>query len=202
MMVAPTNIERIELPYKSDRGHSSLALEATQDNTIGDAVLCLQCHKCTAGCPLAREMDIKPSQIVRHVQLGQWSCLLTSKAIWLCTSCHTCASRCPAGVDLSHIQDYLRRQCIEQGILPGDHRGASASRAMLAAVADAGRMNELAVMGRFKWDTKSLFERFALGLALFVRGKLKLLRNKSRSRKHIKRLVRRFLTFSKRKRTE
>jgi hypothetical protein len=79
---------------------------------------------------------------------------------------------------------------------PGDYRGAAASKAMLYAVADSGRMNELVLMRRFKLDTKSLFERLSVGIALFVRGKLSLLKNKSKSKKYVKRLVCRFLKFS------
>ncbi|KKK90618.1 hypothetical protein LCGC14_2721200 [marine sediment metagenome] len=31
---------------------------------------CYQCGKCTAGCPVAYEMDYMPNQIIRFVQIG------------------------------------------------------------------------------------------------------------------------------------
>ncbi|MCK5552076.1 MAG: heterodisulfide reductase subunit C, partial [Deltaproteobacteria bacterium] len=35
-----------------------------------DASRCVQCGKCTAGCPIAPEMDMKPSQVLRHIQIN------------------------------------------------------------------------------------------------------------------------------------
>ncbi|MDR2106559.1 MAG: hypothetical protein LBP24_04045, partial [Coriobacteriales bacterium] len=31
---------------------------------------CYQCGKCTAGCPMAHEMDLVPRQLIRMLQLG------------------------------------------------------------------------------------------------------------------------------------
>ena len=33
--------------------------------------LCYHCHKCTAGCPVATEMDYGPDLVLRMVQLGE-----------------------------------------------------------------------------------------------------------------------------------
>ncbi len=167
-------------------------------SAVGNAPRCLQCHKCSAGCPVASKMDIKPSQIVRLVQLGEIDRLKASKAIWLCTTCHTCSDRCPAGVSLALMQDALKRECVDTHTSPADTRSLAAATAMLQSVADAGRMNELALMRRFKTQTNTLLERFSLGIALFFRGKLKLLRNKNKSRKRIRKLVYRFLNRTKR----
>ena len=175
---------------------------ATKLNLPGNAERCLQCHKCTAGCPLSNEMDFKPSQIVRLVQLNHIAPLLNVKAIWLCTSCHTCAARCPAGVDLSRIQDALRHRCRESGMVPADLRAAVASEAMLTTIANDGRMNELSLMRRYKLETQTLFERFSLGIALFFRGKLKLIKNKSRSRKQLRKLIRRIFPLLGKRLTE
>ncbi len=35
-----------------------------------DLLACNQCGKCSAGCPIASEMDILPSQVIRMAQLG------------------------------------------------------------------------------------------------------------------------------------
>lgn len=160
---------------------------------IGSAHRCLQCHKCSSGCPVVAEMELQPSQIVRLIQLGEIDRLKRSKAIWLCTSCHTCSDRCPAGVSLSHMQDALKHLCIQSDTPSADPRTVIASKALIQAVADAGRMNELSVMRRFKVRTKTFFERFSLGIALLLRGKLKLFRVKIKSRKRVRALIFRFL---------
>ena len=48
---------------------------------------CFFCQKCTTGCPVAYEMDYKPAQLLRLIQLGQKDEVLNSAAIWLCVAC-------------------------------------------------------------------------------------------------------------------
>jgi heterodisulfide reductase subunit C len=159
----------------------------------GRAVRCLQCHKCTAGCPLASKMDIQPSQIVRLIQLGKRRQLRESSAIWLCSSCHTCSDRCPAGVDLCRMQDALRRSCIDTETTPADRRSVAASSAVLQSIADTGRMNELSVVRRYKTQTNTLFDKISLGIALVFRGKLKFFKKRIRARRQVRQIIRRFV---------
>lgn len=75
---------------------------------------CYQCGKCTAGCPLAERMDLKPHQIMRLVQLGKADRTLGSDAIWQCISCQTCSSRCPKSVDCAGIVNRLHHLSLER----------------------------------------------------------------------------------------
>lgn len=75
---------------------------------------CMQCGKCTAGCPAVAEMDILPHQILRHLQLGHFDKVIQSKTIWNCASCFTCASRCPRGVDLAKLMEAIRLISLRQ----------------------------------------------------------------------------------------
>lgn len=81
-----------------------LVSEISREN-ISD---CMQCGKCTAGCPASHGMDILPHQVLRFLQLGEVDKLLSSETIWICASCFTCASRCPRDVDLAKIMEGLR----------------------------------------------------------------------------------------------
>jgi heterodisulfide reductase subunit C len=74
-----------------------------------DLLACYQCGKCSAGCPMAKYMDILPNQMIRFAQLGMRDELLSSDAIWLCVSCQTCNSRCPKGVKIAEIIDAIRQ---------------------------------------------------------------------------------------------
>lgn len=75
---------------------------------------CMQCGKCTAGCPAVTQMDILPHQIIRYLQLGQFDKVIQSKTIWNCASCFTCASRCPRGIDLAKLMEAIRLISLRQ----------------------------------------------------------------------------------------
>jgi len=76
---------------------------------------CNLCGKCTAGCPIANVMDIKPHQVVRLAQMGA-QILLDSKTIWLCACCLACISRCPKQIDIPKIMESLRTLILSQGM--------------------------------------------------------------------------------------
>jgi heterodisulfide reductase subunit C len=76
--------------------------------------LCNICGKCTAGCPIATTMDIKPHEVIRLVQMGEKN-VLNAKTIWLCASCLICASRCPRKIDLPKVMEALRTTILASG---------------------------------------------------------------------------------------
>ena len=74
-----------------------------------DLRACYQCGNCSAGCPMARHMDVLPSQIIRFARLGLEQALLEAKSIWTCVSCLTCNSRCPKGVKVAEVIEAVRQ---------------------------------------------------------------------------------------------
>ena len=56
---------------------------------------CYQCAKCSAGCPVAEEMDLLPHQVIHAVALGEEAEVLDAETMWICAGCYTCAVRCP-----------------------------------------------------------------------------------------------------------
>jgi len=74
-----------------------------------DPLVCLQCRKCTCGCPVAGRVDLRPHELVRLVQLGERDEVLKSRMLWECTSCQTCVTRCPQSVNIPALVDALRQ---------------------------------------------------------------------------------------------
>lgn len=69
---------------------------------------CYQCGKCSAGCPVAPDLDILPNQVIRFLQIGDTEDAINSKTVWLCAACFTCLARCPKGIDVPAVMDALR----------------------------------------------------------------------------------------------
>ena len=70
---------------------------------------CYQCGRCSAGCPVASEMDLLPNQVIRYAQLGFKEELLEAKSIWVCASCYTCNVRCPKGIKIAEVMEAVRQ---------------------------------------------------------------------------------------------
>lgn len=97
-------MERDKVVFNKDRKDILTIEEISKEKTAN----CMQCGKCSAGCPAADDMDILPHQVIRHLQMGDVETIKNSKTIWTCASCFTCASRCPRNVDLCKLMEAVR----------------------------------------------------------------------------------------------
>ncbi|MCL2825524.1 MAG: 4Fe-4S dicluster domain-containing protein, partial [Polyangiaceae bacterium] len=57
-----------------------------------NAAKCYQCGKCSAGCPMATEMNFGPHQLIRLVQMDRADKVFADDSIWLCATCETCTT--------------------------------------------------------------------------------------------------------------
>ena len=89
--------------------------------------LCFSCRKCSAGCPVADDMDLAPHQLVGLTAAGLEGEALRSSGIWLCTSCQTCTTRCPNGVDVAGVIDALKQRAAAAGVKPARRADAGIS---------------------------------------------------------------------------
>jgi heterodisulfide reductase subunit C len=134
---------------------------------------CLQCKKCTSGCPVAVMADVKPHEIVRMVQFGQRDELLASKMLWQCTSCQTCATRCPQKVSVAALNDGLRRMSLGAKA-PSKSAVVTFNDIFMRAVRRRGRMNEAGLMASFKLRTLRLFQDMGKLRMMLWKGKMPL----------------------------
>lgn len=152
-----------------DAGLAERVLELCGEN----AYLCYQCRKCSAGCPLAEEMDLAPNQLVRAIQLGQLDLVLNSKTLWLCASCQTCVTRCPHDIDLPRIMDALRGAAVAAGVKPKLPAVANFYEVASRDIKLLGRLYEVGLMMELNLRNRQPFKDLGLGLIMFLKGKLK-----------------------------
>ena len=152
---------------------TSLA-ETVRDATGQNVYRCYQCLKCTSGCPLAENFDLAPNQVMRSLQLDDAS-VLESRTIWLCASCQTCTTRCPMEIDVAAIMDALRIEAKRRAVPPAVPEIDVFNRLFLAGVKRLGRLYELGFSLAFNLARRRPFADIAMALALFRRGRIRLL---------------------------
>ncbi|MFQ5710613.1 MAG: 4Fe-4S dicluster domain-containing protein [Candidatus Geothermarchaeales archaeon] len=76
---------------------------------------CLQCAKCTSGCPAMKQLENMPHEVVSLVRLGFIDELVGSDIIWACTACLKCRERCPQKVAPVEVFLTLRNMAILSG---------------------------------------------------------------------------------------
>ena len=172
--------------------HERTLADAIRKATGVDVAKCYQCGKCTAGCPMARYMDLAPNQIMRLVQVGDAAALdhlLRCAAIWSCAGCLTCTERCPKKLDPAAIMDGLREMSYRRGMVSARQKKVLAfHRAFLKLVEHTGRMSEMPLTGLYKMTTGDFFSDVTLAPAMMLRGKLPLVPKTVRHRKEMRRL--------------
>lgn len=89
-------------------------------DTFSTSSHCVQCGRCSSGCPVAFESPHTPRRVLRFLQLGQVETACRSPFLWYCAMCQACTVRCPRGVDVSETVLGLRRLGIEKGWIAKD----------------------------------------------------------------------------------
>lgn len=173
------NIIHIERPDTS-------FLEEVKRESGEELSLCYQCMKCTAGCPTAPEMDIKPNNIIRMIQMGMKDEVLGSSAIWLCVSCETCGTRCPNEIDIGALMDTLREMAIREGIPPKEKNIYLLHETFIKSIERLGRVHEATMLMEYKLRSKDILTDLGSGLMMFLKGKIPIFPSVVKYRKEIK----------------
>jgi heterodisulfide reductase subunit C len=158
---------------------------------------CYQCKKCSSGCPMERDSDVRPHEIIRMVQLGRRQEALGNKGIWMCVSCQTCVSRCPMNVDTPALIDALRATASRREIPTSVRQVPVFNRVFLEWAKHLGRVYELGMMATFKLGSREFFADVEKFPVMLRKGKLRLLPSFSKGRSRLKRIFRRTKKISR-----
>jgi len=137
-----------------------------------DVTRCIQCGKCSAGCPISPEMDLQPNQVIHLIQINDPERVLRSEAIWLCASCQTCSVRCPEDIDVAQIMDVLRKVALEDQIVVGQENGMRFNECFLESIRKRGRVNEMRILLRYNLVAHQPLKDTHLGLVMYAKRKL------------------------------
>ena len=155
-----------------------------------DSSKCIQCGKCTAGCPISPEMDLQPNQVLRLIQINEPNTVLKCSTIWICASCQTCSVRCPEEIDIAKIMDSLRKLALEAKVPVGDEKVVKFDEIFLDSIRKRGRVHELELVMKYNLALRQPFKDAHLGPVMFARGKLGFLGHKIKEVGKIKEIFR------------
>jgi len=150
---------------------------------------CYQCGKCSAGCPVAEEMDLPPSMVLRLLQTEEPANeekVLRSMSIWLCVTCEMCLSRCPMEIDIPSMMDFLRQKSIkEKKVNPKAKKIIAFHKSFLNSIRFTGRLFELGLILDYKRQSLNMTQDITLAPKMISRGKLHIIPDMVRDKTHI-----------------
>jgi heterodisulfide reductase subunit C len=153
-----------------------------------DLSVCLQCKKCSSGCPVAKLTKSRPSEIMRRLHLGAGNDLLRSDILWMCVSCETCSARCPMGIDVAAVMDALRKLALVRGAPKQEGNVPLFNKAFLKTVQIFGRTYEIAMIAAYKLGTGKLLNDTEKFPTMLKKGKISLIPSLGGDRKTVRRI--------------
>jgi heterodisulfide reductase subunit C2 len=149
---------------------------------------CYQCGKCSAGCPMAEELALKPHDILRMIQQRKDDRLFRDPSMWMCLTCETCTARCPNDVDPARIIDGLREIALQDDKTEPPKTVRAFHDSFLKQIRRTGRVSEFAMILGFKLHGGPLFADVMQAPKMMKRGKLALRAHKIRGVKDVQRI--------------
>lgn len=155
--------------------------------------LCLQCRRCSSGCPVAAYTESSPSEIIRKIQLGAEKEVLGSDFIWNCASCATCFSRCPMKINMAGVVDTLRAMATEKRAPRPAGNMPLMNSLLLGTMKRFGRTYDLGAMAMYKAGTLSFLKDTAKFPMLLFKRKIALMPPRKADKRTVKQIFNRSL---------
>ena len=149
---------------------------------------CLQCKKCSNGCPVTGLTKVHPSDIIRALQLNQGDKIFDSDLIWMCASCETCFARCPMKINMAAVMDALRIIAVRKNTAKQKGNVPLFNKSFLKTVKMFGRTYDIGMIAVYKLETASYFQDTNKFPMMLLKGKIALLPSFKADKKYIRRI--------------
>ncbi len=135
-----------------------------------DLSACIQCGKCSGGCPITSAEVGGPRRLVAEILYGARQAALADPTWWYCVACGTCMTRCPVEIDVSRVATALCELAEAEGVAPSEPDIHLFEELFVASIERHGRANELRVAAAFNLRTRRPFKDLGSALALLRKG--------------------------------
>ncbi len=165
----------------------TLAAEIQAATGVNPAT-CYQCGKCSAGCPMAIETDLRPHQVMRKVAYSPRDKALRDESIWYCLTCETCSARCPNDCDPARIIDAVREISNAEDVAVKPRAIEAFHKTFLEQVRANGRLYEMGLVMGFKLRSRAFMGDVENAPGMFARGKLALMPDRIKGVAEVRRI--------------
>jgi heterodisulfide reductase subunit C len=145
-------------------------LEQVMERSGQNLLQCLQCGKCSGGCPIASQTVGGPRRLIARILGGMQQEALTDPTWWFCVSCGTCATRCPVEINMYAVATTLCEMAAEQGIKASEPGIHLFEELFLKSVEKNGRVRELNTVVAFNLRTLRPFADAVIGAKMALKG--------------------------------
>jgi heterodisulfide reductase subunit C len=135
-----------------------------------DLSACIQCGKCTGGCPIASDEVGGPRRLVAEILYGAKREALQDPTWWYCVACGTCMTRCPVEINMYRVATALCELAEREGVAPSEPDIELFERLFMESVERHGRANELRVAAAFNLKTRRPFKDMGAAFTLLRKG--------------------------------
>ena len=145
-------------------------LEQVMERSGQKLLQCLQCGKCSGGCPITSQTVGGPRRLIARILGGMQQEALTDPTWWFCVSCGTCATRCPVEINMYAVSTTLCEMAAEHGIKPSEPDIHLFEELFVKSVEKNGRVRELNTVVGFNLRTLRPFADAVIGAKMALRG--------------------------------
>ena len=145
-------------------------LSRVMEKSGQNLLACIQCGKCSGGCPISSAEVGGPRRLVAEILYGSKEQALRDPTWWYCVACGTCMTRCPVEINMYSVATALCEMAEHEKIQPSEPNIHLFEELFLKSVERHGRANEVKVLMNYNLRTRQPFKDMGEGLKLMRKG--------------------------------